>query len=72
VRELLDRPITQPLADGGLRRLQQPVTGRIARAWNQSVNGQQQGAVVGSQREHRGIDPATGQELLERGEVRHG
>ena len=42
VRELLDRPVAEQLAGCGLRRLEQLVTGLVARARDESVNGQQQ------------------------------
>jgi len=71
VRELLGRPAAERLAGGGLGRLQQRIAALVARARDDSVDGHQQGAVVGPQREHGGVDMGAGQELLKHARIRH-
>jgi hypothetical protein len=71
VRKLFRRPAAERLAGGGLRRLQQRVAVLVARARDDPFDGQQQGAVVGPQREHCGVDIGAGEELLEHARIRH-
>ena len=70
MREFLHRPVAERLAGSGLRRLEQRLAGLVARARDEPVHGQQQGTVVGPQCEHRGIDPAAREKLLEFGRDR--
>ena len=56
VRQLVHRPLAQRLAGRGFGRLQQRVAVLVTRTRHQPVDGQQQGAVVGPQREHRVIN----------------
>ena len=48
-----------------MRRLQQRVAVLVAGAWDDPVDGYQHGPVVRAQREHRGVHPGAGQEVLE-------
>ena len=66
VRQLVHRLLAQRLAGRGFGRLQQRLAGLVARPGHQPVDRQQQGAVVGPQREHRVVDVGAGQERLER------
>ena len=71
VRELVGRPVAERLTGGGLRRLQQRVAALVARARDDSVDGHQQGAVVGPQREYGGVDIGAGEELFKQARIRH-
>ena len=53
------------------RRLQQRIAALVARARDDSVDGHQQGAVVGPQAEHGGVDMGAGEELLKQARIRH-
>ena len=67
VWQLVDRLLAQRLAGRGFGCLQQRVAVLVAGAGHQPVDGQQQGAVVGPQREHGIIDMGARQEPVERG-----
>jgi hypothetical protein len=54
--------VAQGRAARGLRRRQQRVARLVAGARDDAVDGQQQGTVVGPQREHRGVDMTAGEE----------
>jgi hypothetical protein len=71
VRELLGRPAAERLAGGGLGRLQQRIAALVARTWDDSVDGYQQGAVVGPQPEHGGVDMGAREEILKQTCIRH-
>ncbi len=71
MRELLWGLVAEFLAGFGLGCLEQFFAGLVAGAWDQAVDGQQQGPVVGPQREDRGVDVGAGQEVLEHDQVRH-
>ena len=51
--------------------LEQRIAALVARTRDDSVDGHQQGAVVGPQREHGGVDMGAGQELLKHARIRH-
>jgi hypothetical protein len=69
--QLVHRPVAKGLAGCGFRRLQQRIALLVARPGYQPVDGQQQDAVVGPQREHRGVHIGAGEDSVELTNVSH-
>jgi hypothetical protein len=65
VRELVHRSLAKRLARRRFRRLEQRIALLVARTGDLAIDGQQQDAVVGPQREHRGVDEGAGEDSFE-------
>ena len=55
----------------GSERADAGIAALVARTRDDSVDGHQQGAVVGPQREHGGVDMGAGEKLLKQTRIRH-